>query len=510
MSDWLEPARDKDDLLVLPSNKRRRATNIWHEEMREEVHRGASSEPSSSATASDSQPSQPEPQRRPRRDTDAANDKAVFVKPQASAPSPDDGGVVLTGRETSAPSSQGSESTSTEHQASPSSSHDSEMALTQADVSPSDKSEAMTTRLDSVMYISENEEAKADKGKHQQLKFSSYLSDPQPVKKAIKATKKAAGKVRTFVPDSEEDSDYEELSDREDREDDESADETGSLYTQETTTPKPLNTPPTLSIPGSTIFPSVSTAKIPRTLSNTPWTPLPGSQNHTWTRGGGDDGNSNSEIWRVTMFFRRLSRTAHTHTETYHSARAVLETDPNSTRFRSWYNKWILQFARRHDNAYTQRVTRVHWSAAERRVLYAQINAFCARHGLHRFSVRDGGLLKAQRDDMAAAVNKVQNPRRSEPRNADAVRSQIASARGGDSPKNKPVFEALRRAEDVRRRIAAGERVERAEQYPEYAIPLELFPGDAGDGEGQREAGGSERDDDSSGLSSPPESEDEV
>jgi hypothetical protein len=267
---------------------------------------------------------------------------------------------------------------------------------------------------------------------------------------------------------------------------------------------------------GSIIVPDVEKSKVPRTKKGLPWTPIPGTSRYEWTRGVGDQ----QETWRVVIFFRRLDQATHRYQDIYINTNMLNKVDPNDKRFRTSYNKWILQFARRRDATYTQKVARIHWSVPERRALYTAINAFCAKYGIHHFGFSPGRKLTTkQLQLMADAVNAAPNPLRVVPRGVDAVRGQIVSAHDKAQPKNKAIFDLLNRAVAFRARIAGGEAIPRAERKPQLAIPLSEFPVDppvtaAGlstpSGRKRKRAAAVEESDgepSSSDLSSPPASE---
>ncbi|KAF9700310.1 hypothetical protein EKO04_001440 [Ascochyta lentis] len=251
----------------------------------------------------------------------------------------------------------------------------------------------------------------------------------------------------------------------------------GGVFVQETEIPEVMPAPANTSDePGSIIVPDVETSKVPRTKKGSPWVPVPGTSRHEWVRGTGDQ----QETWRIVIFFRRLTRDTYAYQDIYINTNMLNNVDPNDKRFRTSYNKWILQFARRRDAMYTQKVARVHWSVAERRALYTAINTFCAKFGIHRFGfTEDCKLSTAQLQLMADAVNAAPNPLRVAPRGVDAVRGQIISAHDKAQPKNKAIFDLTARAIALRARLATGEAVSRAQRKPRLAIALAEFPVDA-------------------------------
>ena len=248
----------------------------------------------------------------------------------------------------------------------------------------------------------------------------------------------------------------------------------GSTFVQETEMPEVVPIPAnTCTDPGSIIVPDVEVSKVPRTKKGLSWVPVPGTSCYEWTRGDGDQ----QEKWRIVVFFRRLSRDTNKYQDIYINTNMLNSVDPNNKKFRTSYNKWILQFARRRDATYTQKVARVHWNIAERRALYAAINVFCAKFGINKFGFsEDCKLSTRQLQLMADAVNTAENSLRTAPRGVDAVRGQIISAHDKAQPKNKAIFDLAVTAVAQRSRIERGEVVPRAERKPQFAIPLAAFP----------------------------------
>ncbi|KAJ4381703.1 hypothetical protein N0V86_003067 [Didymella sp. IMI 355093] len=250
----------------------------------------------------------------------------------------------------------------------------------------------------------------------------------------------------------------------------------GKPYDQETEVPEMVPAPANISSSsGSIIFPDVEASTIPRALRGSPWTPISGASGYEWTRGDGDK----KKTWRINVFFRRLDRDTYAYQDMYVNTNLLKSVDPNNKQFRTAYNKWVLQFARRQDASYTQKVARVHWNAAERRALFTAINVFCSKFGIHKFGVVEECRLSAEQLQlMADAVNASPNPSRSEPRGVDAVRGQITSAHNKSQPKNKPIFDLLAKGVAFRARMSGGETIPEAEQKPKAAISLSEFPAD--------------------------------
>ncbi|KAJ4989720.1 hypothetical protein SVAN01_04750 [Stagonosporopsis vannaccii] len=247
----------------------------------------------------------------------------------------------------------------------------------------------------------------------------------------------------------------------------------GTAYIQETEMPEVV--PDLASAPnqtGGVIFPDVETSKVPRAKKGSPWMPVPGTSRYEWTRGEGGQ----QETWRINIFFRRLDRDTHTYQDIYVNTNILKSVDPNDKKFHTSYNKWVLQFARRRDAAYSAKIMRFHRSVAERRALYISINPFCAKFDIHKFGFIDYCKLSTlQLQVMANAVNSVPNPLRLAPRGVDAVRGQIASAHNISPPKNKAIFDLMVKAPALRSRIASDEVVPRAERKPKFAISLSDF-----------------------------------
>lgn len=251
---------------------------------------------------------------------------------------------------------------------------------------------------------------------------------------------------------------------------------TGHIYVQTTEIPEVVRVPANpVGEASSIIVPDVEASKIPRTKKGSPWVPVPGTSQCEWTRTKGGQ----QQMWRVNIFFRRLDRDTHAYRDMYINTNMLNNVDPNDKTYRTAYNKWILQFARRRDATYTQKVARVHWSVAERRALYTGINTFCAKFGIQRFGfTEECKLTTRQLQLLADRVNAVPNPARTAPRGVDAVRGQIISAHDKAQPKNKAVFDLMARAVALRARIASGEWLSRAERKPHAAIALSEFPVD--------------------------------
>lgn len=253
-------------------------------------------------------------------------------------------------------------------------------------------------------------------------------------------------------------------------------DAAGGNFVQETEMPEVVPAPANACTdPGSIIVPDVEASKVPRTKKGMSWAPVPGTSRYEWTRGDGDQ----QEVWRIVVFFRRLSRDTNKYQDIYINTNMLNSVDPNNKKFRTSYNKWILQFARRRDATYTQKVARVHWNVAERRALYAAINAFCNKFGINKFGFSDDCKLSTKQLQLIAdAVNTAENSLRTAPRGVDAVRGQIISAHDKAQPKNKAIFDLTVTAVAQRSRIKKGEVVPRAERKPQFAIPLAEFPVD--------------------------------
>lgn len=246
------------------------------------------------------------------------------------------------------------------------------------------------------------------------------------------------------------------------------------LYIQETDVPKVVSAHAVSSDDsGSIVVPDLEASKVPRAKKTLPWKPVAGSTEYEWVRGEGDT----KETWRINVFFRRLHRDTYAFQDIYVNVSLLDKVDPNNKPFRTAYNKWVLQIARRRDASYTQKVVRVHWNVGERRALFTAINKFCSTFGIDRFGFSDDCRLSTtQLQIMADAVNAAPNPSRTEPRGIDAVRGQIASAHDKARPKNKAVFDLLAKGADFRARESAGERISRGERKPGAAIPLSHFP----------------------------------
>jgi hypothetical protein len=185
-----------------------------------------------------------------------------------------------------------------------------------------------------------------------------------------------------------------------------------------------------------------------------------------WTRAAGAHGPE--VVWTPCIMFRRLDSETGEYLQPYVNVERLHNIDPNDKDWSYAYNKWLDQIKRRRDSTYEQVVLKHHWSHAERAALYEAINAFIAKSGLHSF---DSGYDMSNKDIqvMTDAVNNVGGMGRG----IDAVRGQITSSHGR---KNKAIWELRDRAKAMRQRIGVGERIARAEQYPQEAIPRSQFP----------------------------------
>ncbi|KAL5114043.1 hypothetical protein ACEQ8H_008057 [Pleosporales sp. CAS-2024a] len=189
-----------------------------------------------------------------------------------------------------------------------------------------------------------------------------------------------------------------------------------------------------------------------------------------WTREdpkGGPDA-----VFEPKIMFRRFDSTTHKYEELYLNMRMLSGCDPNNQTWMYAYNKWIDQIRRRRDSTYTKLVNKDHWTVAERRALCEAINHYVRVSGLRRFGSGDDVQIPcAAMQAMADAVNAVGGKKR----RPDAVRSQIFSSH---LKKNKVIFDLIERAKHIRARLAAGEKIARAERYPDMAIPESMFPKD--------------------------------
>ena len=224
--------------------------------------------------------------------------------------------------------------------------------------------------------------------------------------------------------------------------------------------PTPVGVP---SSGGSVIFPKVEASTVPRTSEKFPWTLVPGSSGYEWARCDGDK----KEFWRINVFFRHLDRDTHAFQDIYVNTNYSRNVNPNYSKFRNVYNKWVLQFARRQDADYTQKVARVHWNAAERCALYTAINAFCASFGIEKFGfAADCKLSSEQLQIMADAVNATPNHSRLDPRGIDAVRGQISSAHNKSQPKTRQFSDSWPRAPTSAPELLAAKQSRRLSESP--------------------------------------------
>lgn len=188
----------------------------------------------------------------------------------------------------------------------------------------------------------------------------------------------------------------------------------------------------------------------------------------TWTRvrkTGGPD-----EVWRPCPIFRRFNLITDKYEEAYVALPKIKDADPNNTDYAHSYNKWIDQIKRRRDDSYEKVVYKDHWTIPERRALYSAINDYVREKGLRRFGFGDGvTMASADLDKITAAVNAAG----ATVRKTDAVRGQIHSSH---DRKNKAIRELINKAEALRARLRAKEKVPREDRYPQMAIPEDLWP----------------------------------
>jgi hypothetical protein len=190
-----------------------------------------------------------------------------------------------------------------------------------------------------------------------------------------------------------------------------------------------------------------------------------------WTRPGLD--GKEIEVWEPIVVFRRFNATTQKYEQIYINLSKLKNVDPNDKMYQYAYNKWIDQIRRRRDGTYVQVVNKDHWTHAERRALYAAINAFVRKAGLRNFGFgSDVTMNQKDIQVMTDAVNTVGGKNR----HVDAVRGQISSAH---LRKNKAIYDLLQRAQVLRDRLDRDEIVPRKERYPQEAILPSLFPPDA-------------------------------
>jgi uncharacterized lipoprotein len=112
------------------------------------------------------------------------------------------------------------------------------------------------------------------------------------------------------------------------------------------------------------------------------------------------------------------------------------------------------------------------WSDKERRALWYEIKKFCKEEGFNAFDVKD--LTSTFSTECAAAVNVGKGSEEKE-RNEGMIRSQIRHAIRNQSEKgsNKCIQQLSLRAKEMRERITNGEKIPRAEQYPDQTSSME-------------------------------------
>jgi hypothetical protein len=200
-----------------------------------------------------------------------------------------------------------------------------------------------------------------------------------------------------------------------------------------------------------------------------------------WTRPGLN--GEGIDVWEPIVVFRRFNATTQKYQQIYINLSKLDNVDPNDKMYQYAYNKWIDQIRRRRDGTYVQVVNKDHWTHAERRALYAAINAFVRKAGLRNFGFGpDVAMNQKDIQVMTNAVNTVGGKNR----HVDAVRGQISSAH---IRKNKAIYDLLQHAQVLRDRLDRDEIVPRKERYPQEAIVSSLFPPDANTTPGSRRRG---------------------
>ncbi|KAH8730840.1 hypothetical protein GQ44DRAFT_768010 [Phaeosphaeriaceae sp. PMI808] len=253
----------------------------------------------------------------------------------------------------------------------------------------------------------------------------------------------------------------------------------GAFYEQRDELPMVDQTVQSPSDPLFYFIPDLASAKIPsRSRPNKrnnyqafEWTYQP-VQGH-WTRPAGRD--QPNEVWRPIIFFRRFDARTHKYEEAYTSIAKLRNVNPNDKKYMYAYNKWIDQIRRRRDSKYNKVVIKDHWTIIERCALYAAINSFVRKSGLHNLGFGQGFKMgQKELRTMADTVNRVGG----KARKIDAVRGQIMTAH---EKKNKAIFDLMQRAQILRGHLGSNESITRADIYPTEAILPSLFPSEPTD-----------------------------
>jgi hypothetical protein len=131
--------------------------------------------------------------------------------------------------------------------------------------------------------------------------------------------------------------------------------------------------------------------------------------------------------------------------------------DPNNHEFLRMYNCWANQWQPRHTGKVS--ITKVMWSSEELAVLFCEINKLLKKKGILKYKE----IHKAEfNNTVTDKINDMTNGSRK----GESVASMLRRTKG-------PVFELVKRAEDIKKRVNDGERLLKKELFPKEAIAMD-------------------------------------
>jgi hypothetical protein len=121
------------------------------------------------------------------------------------------------------------------------------------------------------------------------------------------------------------------------------------------------------------------------------------------------------------------------------------------------YNCWANQWQPRHTGKVS--ITKVMWSIEELAVLFCEINKLLKKKGILKYKE----IHKAEfNNTVTDKINDMTNGSRK----GESVASMLRHTKG-------PVFELVKRAEDIKKRVNDGERLLKKELFPKEAIAMD-------------------------------------
>ncbi|KAF2853069.1 hypothetical protein T440DRAFT_515799 [Plenodomus tracheiphilus IPT5] len=193
---------------------------------------------------------------------------------------------------------------------------------------------------------------------------------------------------------------------------------------------------------------------LPRTDTAMLWTPIDRKRKF-WKRADG-------RTWTCLLIARRLAFESDRYVQVHVLTLDLIATiDPNNVEWKKKYNKFWRQVVRRYSGV--NLVTRDHWTAEEKNVVYEYLNDWCFVKGVDAF--RDNCLSAAEKTELTVKVNAVRNCNRQKESIRSFIHNQIKH--------NKYGISALcDKAAELRERIEREENVEKGERHPINFIAL--------------------------------------